>query len=555
VKLKTALALFLAVACLAGSAAAEEDDAQLHVNGHLKLQTGVFVPLLSDMFKAQKGEAYLKTAGGTWRYDRPCDPVVQPSVPCTPKNHGIPAGELSMFRATLQLEGDWQPHESVSVHAIFRGVRSLMVNADGIAGMPRPPMELEEWNGLGGIERRRVARQWVLDNYYTEFDLREIYVDALITEWLSFRIGRQQVTWGETGQYRLLDAINPIDSTWHFGPLESFEDTRIPLWIVKGLLEFPSIDHSLEVVWVPGIDRPEDMVTVPLSFVGAWGPPRTNTPPPFIVDEQIFLYPENSIEDTMRIGFRWKGALSTNMTFSLVYYYTHQIDMPVPSHYDMLRLEDGTLDDGHLERVYLKFPRQHLTGFSVDLALDNPIGAIVRLEATLEPDRTIPQISDTRYKHQDPAKEERWHYDNPKKMAVNYAVQIIRPTMIRFLNPTQNFLLVLQWMHTMVPDISEEEESILVEVPGFDDWNLQKHSMSLVAVINTQYLNGLLTPTIIGAWVVPDSGFISASLDLRLGVHWRARLAVTDFFGKDAYKGAGLFRDRDEINLTILCQF
>jgi hypothetical protein len=555
VKPKTALALFLAVSFLAGYAAAEEDDSPLHVNGHIKLQTGVFVPMLSDMFKAQKDEAFLKTATGTWRLDQPCDPVVQPVKPCTPRNHGVEAGKLSMFRATLQLEGDWQPHESVSVHAIFRGVRSLMVDLDGNAQMPRPPMDLAEWNGLGGHSRREVARQWVLDNYYTEFDLREIYVDALITDWLSFRIGRQQVTWGETGQYRLLDAINPIDNTWHFGPLESFEDTRIPLWIVKGLLEFPSIDHSLEVVWVPGIDRPEDMVTVPLTFVGAWGPPRTNTPSPFIVDEMIFLYPENSIEDTMRIGFRWKGALSTNMTFSLVYYYTHQIDTPIPSHYDLLRNPDGSLDNEHMERLYLKFPRQHITGFSFDLALDNPIGAIVRLEATLEPNRTFPQISDTMHKHLDPHKDQRYIFDNPQKMAINYAVQIIRPTMIRFLNPTQNFLLVLQWMHTMVPDISLEEEKILVEVPGFDDWKLQHHSMSLVAVINTQYLNGLLTPTIVGAWVVPDSGFISASLDLRLGVHWRARLAVTDFFGKDPYKGAGLFRDRDEINLTLLCQF
>ena len=86
----------------------------------------------------------------------------------------------------------------------------------------------------------------------------------------------EKVAWGEIGQYRLLDVVNPSNDTWHFGPLESFEDTRIPLWIVKGLVEFPSIDHSLEIVWLPGIDRPQDMVTVPLSFVGAWGPPRSN---------------------------------------------------------------------------------------------------------------------------------------------------------------------------------------------------------------------------------------------------------------------------------------
>ena len=32
-------------------------------------------------------------------------------------------------------------------------------------------------------------------------------------------------------RYRLLDAVNPENTTWHFGPLEATEDIRIPLWM------------------------------------------------------------------------------------------------------------------------------------------------------------------------------------------------------------------------------------------------------------------------------------------------------------------------------------
>ena len=147
-RIQTALALFLVVFSRAFPAVAQEEESALHVNGHLKLQTGVFVPLSSDSFQARKNEAFIKRSSGHWSLDQPCDPVERPSVPCTPKSHGMEAGSLSMFRATLQLEGDWTPHESISVHAIFRGVRSLMLDADGFAQMPEPPMDPAEWNNL-----------------------------------------------------------------------------------------------------------------------------------------------------------------------------------------------------------------------------------------------------------------------------------------------------------------------------------------------------------------------------------------------------------------------
>jgi hypothetical protein len=567
----------LLIAALAGPALAqdEEGESTLSVNGYVKLQAGVFVPMLSDFYSAQKNEAWILDAND--RRIEKCDPVLVPYKPCFPVSHGVDPGSLSMFRATLQLEGDWTPHESVAVHAILRGARSLMTDQDGRAQTPvAAPDDMNRW------DRRSRARRFVLDNYYKEFELREFYVDIYPSDWLSFRLGRQQVTWGETGQYRLLDVINPSNNTWHFGPLESFEDTRIPLWIVKGLVEFPSIDHALEVVWVPGIDRPEDMVTVPLTFVGAWGLPYPNTPSPFIIDEKIFKYPENSIEDTMRIGFRWKGNLTPSFSYSLVYYYTHQMSPPIPRYYDRVKetLPDGTptYSSRHLERLYLNYPRQHIAGFTLDFTLENPIGAVVKLETAVEPDRMYPRTSTTGRTHPDPNNPARVHFEQPRYMAISYALVVMRPTMIRFLNPTQNFMLVFQFHHTVVPGLSDTDKIDLVEIPGFNDFKVKVHGMKFIFAAFTNYLHGLLTPKIVIAWIPPDpdrigrkstdktkissgefftksSAFISASLALRLGDHWRAVLTLTDFFGSNPYGGVGLLGDRDEINLSILCQF
>ncbi|HOX46014.1 MAG TPA: hypothetical protein PK668_20595 [Myxococcota bacterium] len=539
------------------------EDPVFSVNGLVQLQSGMFVPLLSDLFQAHENTGEIRNIDGQ-PTGEPCDPVMTPQKPCYPTDHGQEAGSLSMFRLSAQLEADWRPLADYQLHAIVRAAKSLETDADGMAQMPRPSISLDPG------KRRAEARAFVNRNYYTEFDLREFYLDAFVSEDLSFRIGRQQVTWGETGQFRLLDVINPIDSTWHFGSIESFEDQRIPLWIVKGLWEFPDIDHALEVVWVPGIDRPEDSVTVPLTLVGAWGLPYTNTPSPYVVDEKVFLYPKNSIEDTMRIGFRWKGNLTPALGYSVIYYYTHQQSPPIPFYYDRVRNEDGSYSSTHLEKLYLGFPRQHIAGLSLDFTLENPVGMVVRFEAAIEPDRMYPRTSTTGNTLQDPDVPRRVHFLQPRYPALTTALVFMRPTMIRFLNPEQNITLMLQLMYSgvFIPDENETDRYDLVEIPGFNDYLVTQHQLRVIFAAFTTYLHGMLMPKVVVAWIMPDlarvsgadvfndsSGFVSASLAVRLGSYWRLNLALTDFFGNDAYSGVGLFRDRDEINLSILCQF
>jgi len=182
----------------------------------------------------------------------------------------------------------------------------------------------------------------------------------------------------------------------------------------------------------------------------------------------------------------------------------------------------------------------------------------------VEPDRAFPRTSETRYKLPDPVRPERVHFDIPRKPVLSYALVAMRPTMIRWLNETQNFMLVFQFMHTYVGDLSREDKEELIEVPGLNDWKVSEHSFTLVFATFTQYLHGMLTPKLVVAYLPPGpdapgsdwgSGFTSFSLAVRLSSSWRMELQINDFFGADAYKSAGLFRDRDEINLSIMAQF
>ncbi len=69
------------------------------------------------------------------------------------------------------------------------------------------------------------------------------------------RIGRQNLAWGETDIFRLLDQINPLDNTFG-GPFEDLDDRRIPLWMLRGSYNLGSVGPvaslTMEGFWVPG---------------------------------------------------------------------------------------------------------------------------------------------------------------------------------------------------------------------------------------------------------------------------------------------------------------
>ena len=66
--------------------------------------------------------------------------------------------------------------------------------------------------------------------------IRELYVDfdndLPNGDILSWRLGKQQVIWGRTDLFRVLDVINPVDFSRN-NIYDELEDIRIPMWIAK----------------------------------------------------------------------------------------------------------------------------------------------------------------------------------------------------------------------------------------------------------------------------------------------------------------------------------
>jgi hypothetical protein len=548
-----------------------QEESKFSLNGSLENETGIFISNNKDRYEVlNSDDEVVRYTGDPNDY--------APGEKIYPVNHGVPQGSLSIMRSTLLLEADWKASDSMTMHAIFRATRSMMLDADAEAQVPFP-------DDISDPER------WVRDTFYNTVEVRELYADFELTREISLRVGRQQIAWGDTGQYRLLDIINPIDGTWHFASFESFEDMRKPLWIADALVDFPDIDGSLEFVWIPLLDNPADTVNTPLTIVGAWGLP---TPPQQQFEgltkrNRYFEYPGGGIDDS-RLGLRWKGTIG-NLTYSLVYFYTHQMSPPIPYKAVQPNIFEQYNEPGQVGEwvkladfvdVYLKFPRQHIAGFTLDYTFNFPISTVVRLEGSIEPNRTFPVYltSNEQPPYWDPdsgqvfPEEEGYPMDSKymtdysvdwirklpyqEKTAINYALVLSRSFFWRFLNRQEGFMVVAQLMQTYLVDFNENEH--LMDIPGYDSTALTEGelpglvSSTLVFALLTKYYHGRIKPVIAAAIDPRDSaktGFVSAKVGFDIGNNWQITTGLNELWSKDPYKGIGLFRDRDEVFMKV----
>src|SRR2546428_4327207 len=108
---------------------------------------------------------------------------------------------------------------------------------------------------------------------------------------VSLRLGRQQVTWGETDNFRALDIINPLDLRWHWSR-EPWEDIRIPLWMARAIYDIgklgPLEESFVEGIWIPW-DFQRNKVTAdprrPWAFIGYGLRTRANS---VIIGNQLY---------------------------------------------------------------------------------------------------------------------------------------------------------------------------------------------------------------------------------------------------------------------------
>ncbi len=239
--------------------------------------------------------------------------------------------------------------------------------------------------------------------------IREFYLDATYDlasgNQLSFRLGKQQVIWGKTDLFRVLDVINPVDYSRH-NIFDELEDIRIPQWILQaesrmgptGIFD----DFNTSIMWNFDKFRPNVLgqsgqpyaILDAGNFFASYlnidshpvlgtnhpasgitpGPHFYSSPVPIIHDVDI---PNWKLENT-QVGLKWEGVYK-DTTFSLNgLYYRQQL----PSlHFRELVVAPGSGLPGTDGVFDIKFPRVKLIGGSIDY-YSQTMDAVWRLETT-----------------------------------------------------------------------------------------------------------------------------------------------------------------------------
>jgi hypothetical protein len=413
-----------------------------------------------------------------------------------------------------------------------------------------------------------------IENFKQSYKLWECYADISRGP-LFFRIGKQNLSWGETDVFRLLDSINPLDNTYG-GPFEDLDDRRIPLLMLRGSYNFgtvgPVSSVSLESFWVPGFWE---------AHVAPWAPFGTPYAVPLPKDMVRFLrfsYPGKKIENS-RWGVRLMGLLGSNLSVAVGHYRSY-LDMPslkaVIDQKLLTRIRDTyLLADLNAMQLEASFPQVNITGASMNY-WQQAIDAVIRAEVAWFWDEPVfiprenlkplygpilplpPQIMQLAGQFfgivvqsmgltgipLNPQSGE-----IPTKQSLKYMIGFDKQIWIRPLNRTNTFFLSFQYFGQTWPDYDKEMRQPLSLYPKATDFSgLRKTEQTFTGLVNTMYLNGRLSPQMVVAYDVRGAWLVQPSINY-IWEPFRFMIQWSSIDGN--FTNFGAFRDRDQITFIF----
>lgn len=276
--------------------------------------------------------------------------------------YGLMSGHVSAeFSGTWQHEWAQQLPLSSDNTQKFESIiepewKEAFVGQDWTA---RLRLRLDSETNTGGFDERSnnyaSINGALLSNEYAELSLRELYFDGerYDTDYgpdMEWRIGKQQVVWGQADGLKVLDVVNP--QSYREFILDQFEDSRIPLWMVN-LTVITGDSSTLQLLWIP--DTTYHELAEKGSIFDVMAPERIPAIHPGPSQSVTFAEvnkPGRAIKDAdvgLRYKLFWQGW---DITFNYLHYYQ---DTPV-------FFQESSANTLLIKPVY---ERSHLVGSSL----------------------------------------------------------------------------------------------------------------------------------------------------------------------------------------------
>ena len=424
--------------------------------------------------------------------------------------------------------------------------------------------------------------------------LFEAYVDYTKGP-LFIRIGRQNLSWGETDVFRLIDQINPLDASFG-GFLVALDERRVPLDMLRVVYGLGSRGPFAEID-VEGYVALDDEVAEAVPAGSPWATPN----PPGI--RGFVKKPARNFTDA-RGGGRIIGVLG-DFTLSVAHYYTY-LDSPTlrivtpttapltkgetPATANPINLGEfeAAVNAGQTSRFLVDhfhanqwFPKVQISGATVSFSVPKLL-AVVRGEFAYfyaepfflnsAPDQILgPALTGQvtpgyRQVGIDPANGQpllRYKSDIDRSDVIRWAIGMDVNRYIRFLNPSQSFVISGQVFGAHIlsfndkkltkaaPNFGFAHFSVPVRDPHRENQafvNLDPYQIINTLSVSTSYRSGVISPALIflydwqGAWLVqPGVTFVRDPF----------RLTVQYNYLDGQFNGIGFLRDRDNFIVQL----
>ncbi len=476
------------------------------------------------------------------------------------------AGDLIQHRTLIDLEFFHDVDRWLAGHLVFLDNLSYRVRVkyfyDGVYDYgpdtfsePSEHLTPQGTPDVTGQRGLRAARHQA----HQHDPLWNAYVDARKGR-LNVRVGRQDLSWGETDGFRLLDMIEPLDNRFGFPLVEDLDDRRIPLWMVRGSLEIGNLglveDVTLDTFWVPGsIDNQE----TPAAAVG--NPFSLANPP----GESIIKVPSKKMENS-RGGGRLLGQFFDRwVQVSLAHYVTFN---DVPSARLLVRnVTFVPVPGGNLlapdSAFLLEYYQQQITGITASGALPFDPLTIVRLEAANFWDERVftaqDSVASAVNRFIQTGRESRGGL--PTRNTVRWMVGADRNFWLRFLNPKNTFFASVQFFHTHIVDYDKSIANAVASSTTIDQIAPESFAgnfhfvprkedeMTVTYLVNSLFWQGNLQPQIFGSYDSRGVHSIVPQITYNYGTNLQFVFKYAMTTG--TYANLGFFGDRDQVLFRV----
>lgn len=483
--------------------------------------------------------------------------------------------------STIQLEWEYKITDSISLYGINRLFGDLAYSMHDDRNWFQRANHTKAQH-----THARHNMEWEWNRYDREWEVfRELYFD-IFTESFHFRIGKQQIVWGESDGLRLMDCINPQDMRREFNLRDSdegYEYTRIPLWMIKATY-FPKFeplgirDLQLEFIINPGNPKINRLELYEAEG-GVWATEEPNLPWGVRVTVEDKPHTKTSL-DHFEYAFRLIGNWN-EWLFTLNAYYGYQQENTYYLEPTGPSLVSPGWDRSFLSLNFHKhYALRRLVGFTLNKELTairfrKTTSPVLRVEALYEFNKPFcyegKHVGDMAWTGLNPAYKDHRKFKDQIRFMVGFDWQIY----IRPLNQRESFFFSAQFFMFYIRDKNGEyvnapfyfknniKPQMLPPLPPargskyVDPWRIHQTQKYVSFLVNTYYDNKRIMPQVLFLCDLNESAYgLKAKINFNYGSHWRPEIGFMGWWGDhNTGKSMGLFQKNRQVYAKIKYQF